>query len=458
MTDSEDELDQNPRNQKPRSMQFEFDNSVLRIGRSLLAASRENPIIGPTRIPTVTLRFTRLDPTPSNEQDYDYRISRTIDELLSMGIDVQLGERTATELSLCALNCSSNAPPQVHPTRNVNLDLSVLIALVSDLTHAPLPRSVADAEARFTPSTEYIEWKKRRLLYALKNRSANASQEEVSVNSEPDPLMRPSRNLVAQAMQEVGMGLFEEMHDRLSPLLKLSRPYSGFSDPRPVEFWTTQEAKERCMRIVEKIGGPHERRRAEALFCADVKRAEQGFWRESRYPAGFVPLFPLRIFPPGPEGTENELGLLQLPIADRQKPSSPFFRALEKTCRSILAQDTIPNPRVVEDLSEIQRATVTKANPRLTAHTVQSILWGARLGWTTLTANKTNVKAILREMRATRGGLLWNRGDEPSEANGDDVHIGSSTSPPSHEGGLNAALWIVHPRSLAESMRADFGS
>ena len=84
--------------------------------------------------------------------------------------------------------------------------------------------------------------------------------------------------------------------------------------------------------------------------------------------------------------------------------------------------------------------------------------WGAYLGWTTLTANRTSVKAILREMKTARvsgrlagidlhleqprggggGRLLDGDGDE-----GDDDDEGSAGC---------AAFWVVDPRSLAEGM------
>ena len=52
--------------------------------------------------------------------------------------------------------------------------------------------------------------------------------------------------------------------------------------------------------------------------------------------------------------------------------------------------------------AEIERATVTKANPRLMVHTVQSMEWGAELGWTTVIAHRASVKAILRELKLAR--------------------------------------------------------
>ena len=91
-----------------------------------------------------------------------------------------------------------------------------------------------------------------------------------------------------------------------------------------------------------------------------------------------------------------------------------------------------------DDSGEIQRAIVTKANPRLTAHTVQSMPWGADLGWTTLTANRMSVKAILREMKMAR---ITGRLDAVDEG---DVR--------GEEGVKSPAIWVVDPRSLAEGM------
>ena len=92
--------------------------------------------------------------------------------------------------------------------------------------------------------------------------------------------------------------------------------------------------------------------------------------------------------------------------------------------------ETVPHPQREDDGDgRVPRVSVMRANARLTVHTVQSMLWGAELGWTTVTANKASVKTILREM-ASRG-------------------------PVRDEGDVVAAIWVVDPRSLAEGMRAD---
>jgi hypothetical protein len=74
-----------------------------------------------------------------------------------------------------------------------------------------------------------------------------------------------------------------------------------------------------------------------------------------------------------------------------------------------------------------------KANSRLTSHTVQSLLWGAQLGYTTLTANRTSVRVILKEMVTRTNGALNDCGDIRSDH--------------------TAAIWLVDPRSLAEGLR-----
>jgi len=81
--------------------------------------------------------------------------------------------------------------------------------------------------------------------------------------------------------------------------------------------------------------------------------------------------------------------------------------------------------------------------PRLTRHTAESLLAGAERGWTTMTANRASVRAVLRGLRAHAETSLI----APEHAG--DAADGPATRP-------QAALWVVDPRSLAEGMRADF--
>ncbi|KAK0224063.1 hypothetical protein IW262DRAFT_871822 [Armillaria fumosa] len=386
--------------------QTEFDNSILRMGRALVEAAKANTyevasVDGIKRItPRVTLRLTRLDPSETSEdgEPSDPRIAQTIQCLRDMGIDVALGERQDNEIPIVA-EPPPFAPVPLKPTRRINLDLSVLIALVSDLTHASLPESIDEANTRFIPPTRAREWKKKKDVSALED-----GLDELSMSSD---LAKHSRALTNQVLQEMVKGMIQEISDRLPG--------------DDVEFWTTDEAKERCLRIVSKIGGPNEKRRAQALFLDPATTdAENLFWQSSRYAMAILPILPIHLYP--------EDGAALMPAT----PVPFFFHSLQNTCLDILSLENMSAPTGTSS-----RAVITKANPRLTAHTVQSMLWGARLGWTTLTANRTSVRAVLKEMEVRRKAAESGAVQEESVE------------------GADAALWIVDPRSLAEGMRSD---
>jgi hypothetical protein len=410
--EDEDEL-------RPRLAQTEFDNSVLRMGRELLAAAKANPISIPTTItPHVTIRLTRLDPLKDDAPDP--RIEKTIQCLRDMGIDVQLGARPAL------IPKTPMKPKLLEPTANINLDLSALIGLISDNSHSPLPRTEQEAHARFEPLQSYLDRKKDRakpLARASQGALGDALGDEGTwVNSG-----QYSRALAAQAIQEMNKGVLEEIHERMS-----AHPSTS------VTFWTTDEARHRCLQIVSKIGGEREKQRADALLGSTLctrtpsVTAPLAYWEHSRYPVGFLPLVPVHVHPSILPAVEDD---------DRQLRTS-FFNALTRTCTGILPHEAIPLSQVSahsststdeQVLEEIPPATPTSL-PKLTVHTVMSMLAGASRGYTTLTTNRSSVKAVLKEMRRTCGS----GGCEPEMG---DVE--------------KAALWILDPRSLSEGMRSE---
>ncbi|TFY78097.1 hypothetical protein EWM64_g5915, partial [Hericium alpestre] len=291
-TDSEDGLG---RGDRPSLAQAEVDNSILRMGHALISAAKDNPVVGTTVSPKIVFRLTRLDPHADPEiEGNDPRIALTIDILRDMGIDVQLGERATDEVVRSTLGPPPSRDLHLEPTRHVNLDLSILIALVSDLTHSTLPRTAAEAEERFVPSASYLEWKRSRLRAKIYGDRIDAEavtdgdQDSITIENAED-MGKHSRALADQLQQEMSKGLLQDMSERLSTL----------ADHGPVEFWTTAEARDRCIRIISKIGGPNEKRRAHALFSPpdDLSEPEKTYWKDSRYPLRFLPLLPLHIFP-----------------------------------------------------------------------------------------------------------------------------------------------------------------
>ena len=400
---------------EPFSPLTDQDNSLFRMGRAL-AAARTVPIAGTNERPSVTLRLTRLQP----DEDTDPRIAQTIDSLKSMGLDVQLGERTFRSLhGGMTINHPYHSPVQLHPTNRINMDLSMLIALVSDLSHAELPDSEDGAWSRFRMPVNARSWK------LGKASTAGASCRKSTPSSEDVEYGKHSRALSMQCMQEMEHGLVDEIAGRLR------------SGQDVTEFWTTEEARDRCLQIVEKIGGEDEKRRAHALFPVrfpmDVSRCREDFWRGSRFPQSYLPsLLPIYVHRP------------YTSIIPRSF-SSLFWGHLIQTCRHILSHDVAPHPRLYRKDGEMERAKVTKVNTKLTVHTVESMIIGACEGMTTLTANKASVKALLREMKGVEHGC--------EDTTAIDLRPGE-TSEQNSERSV-AAIWIVEPRSLAEGMRAD---
>ena len=412
-----DEDEDEPR---PRLAQTEFDNSVLRMGRELMAAARANPISIPTAMtPQVTIRLTRLDPLKGDNPDP--RIAKTIQCLRDMGIDVQLGARPAPTTK------TPTKPKLLQPTTNINLDLSALIALLSDISHSPLPRTEQEAHDRFEPPQSYLDWKKDRAKSLARESQGTLYDEDGDegtwVNSG-----HQSRALAAQAIQEMNKGILEEIHERMS-----AHPSTS------VTFWTTSEARHRCLLIVSRMGGERERQRADALLGSTLSArtppvsAPDAYWEHSRYPAGFLPLAPVHVYPSILPVVEDE---------DRQ-PTTSFFDALARMCTGILPHEAAPasvsqasappsSEQVLEDIPPAMQTSLQK----LTVHTVASMLAGASRGYTTLTTNRSSVKAVLKEMRSAWGRL--GGGYEPEMG---DVE--------------KAALWILDPRSLSEGMRSE---
>ncbi|KAI9446081.1 hypothetical protein H4582DRAFT_2163561 [Lactarius indigo] len=399
--------------------QSELDNSLLRMGHALLAAARHNPVLDTNKPPEVVLRLTRIDPDEINECENDPRIALTIELLRKMGLSIKLGERgPITQLMDLA---STLRPPTFVPTHRVNLELSVLIALVSDLSHAPLPDTIDAAHMRLIPSAEYVERKRSR----LRAKKSGSNDDTNTIEEEVGPTQRP---LSEQLLQEMRKGILQEIHERLLGYLG----EANGDAPLPVEFWTTATARDRFLRIVAKNGGPDEKRRARALFHTDddssvsLNERVAQYWANSRHAPAFLPLLPIRVF-----------SSLEPTSVETSRPHAGFFSALEETCRALLTSGTVtaPLPEAAND-GELQRATVMRPNERLTVHTVQSILYGAVRGWTTITANRARVKAILREVTARGYGAKGRQSPDGGE-------------------GRHAALWVVDTRNLAQKMRSD---
>jgi len=404
---SDEEDEGKDTNQPSIAPELYLDNSVMQTGKGLLAAAQLSASEGETT-PTVVLRLSRLS---QQDLDNDLRISNTVKQLQKLGITV--------ELDLQAVSLDPPAPLRsFRLPHKINLDLSMLIALVSDLTHAPLASSREDAEARFQPQTDR-SWKRR--LERSKEKGGAGAEEEVPDSGAGGGAIEHCRELAAQSCQEIEHALLEEISNRI-------RSDSGNTN---CELWTTQDAKNRFFSIVNKIGGEVEKRRARGLF-GEGPLGIDAFWWESRY---HIPTFhglPVRVF------------ATDLPPTQATYELSSFNGQISYTCRNMLQQPTrsdIKNSNTTEKKRTVV-APIRFAG-RISVHTIVSLLWGAETGMVTLTSNKASVKALLREMRGF--GLPVARAS-PSQACDEEEQV------------LDFAVWVTGPRSLAEVMRADSGA
>lgn len=350
----------------------------------------------------VTVRLTRLDPTPSQE-NYDSRIQTTIERLREMNLDVVVGDLPPVEDELI-FGPGVRSAPQYCPSHRINLDLSMLIALISDITHAELPTTSREAYARFQSN----------------------SMDSRSMDDDDADSRAHGHALGAQLVHEMSTGLIDEIRKHTS--------HPGTSQVTTHEFWTSSEAKHRCLAIISTVGGPREKLRAEAMFSVD---GAERFWASSRSRYCVRPLkdlIPIHVI------EDSEL------FGPGNSCQSPHFERLYQTCSAILlngkAEEETKDRGREAGSTATEGGKVVRLNAKLTGHTVQSMMQGAMRGYTTLTANKASVRAILREAaKCTVNGSV---ADESEIDDG-------------HEQLEAAVFWVTEPRSLAEQLQSDYG-
>lgn len=258
-----------------------------------------------------------------------------------------------------------------------------------------------------------------------------------------------SRALSAQLLQEMKLGLIDELRHHLSIYILTTQT----STPAPsIEFWTTPDARDRCMRIVDKIGGMDEKRRAAALFACRYDSRNVGavrsedvedFWLDSRHTKNYLPVVPVKVF--GENGEPDRCDVTA--ESDEDAGNEGLWLALEHTCDQLLATKSYGSVSSTPNPTEFQRAPSTQPNRRLTTHTVHSLREGVRRRWTTLTANRASVREVVRELEKCgsaedQGAWAWRNDDLERAGRGDE-----------HEKRMKAILWTIAPRSLAEGMR-----
>lgn len=399
--------------------------SIVRQCVVMREASVANPVWA-DGCPRLILRLTRLC-----EAEQDHRIQSIYSHLRTLGVDLHFGDpvESGTQIIAQSRVYLDSAP---IPSMNLNLDLSMLVALISDISHAPLPSSLPEAEARFQPVRRIWKRKTSRIDgHILEDRAAQ--QEELGPEEH-------SRALIAQLQQEMQSALIPDLIDTIASACD----DRGLS-PLAVRFWTTREAMERCLEIARKIAGPRELARAYCLFQNSIGSSDkETFWSESRHRVCDGPLKDLHI-----RIIEDE--------PDRAKGKSPahsFATRLESACRMVLENEGIVQrngalPRNSRGKRPTKGQNAGNSPKKPSLHTVRSMLAGATHGMTTITANRMSVKQMVRIM-GLRG--LTTDDDFAAFLVAEPKTLAEQKRTDAKAYPSVASIWTLEPRSLAESM------
>lgn len=409
--------------------------------------------------PEVHIRFTRLlshldephlllhvhdtDGDSSIEAYFtkdDGIIIRQLRRLVSLGLYLDFGpaQDPVTTSAEDDPEPKHNLDPVLIPTSGINLDLSLLIALCSDITHAPLPSSEEDAQMRFATLSrrqrQTLGHQPIQIATATDDQGESRSKAADQDGKQPGPrveetaapalhpaasgvepnanLGEHSRSLVAQVMQEVQRSLMDEIRDRCYPassipetrrhVLSKEEPLETATPVRAVSFWTTSEAKDRFLAIVDKIGGPKEKARSRALFGPQLGQEDflaiEEFWKDSRFPNRYIPdLVPVRIHPhpapvadtmPGSDLGPNDIkGDMTLPSPVHTSPRSAFdnkndtaensfHSRLRATCLDLLSSPPVPKS-VPTPLSQTSSSPRPKSNAASSPKSIPKLPPGA---------------------------------------------------------------------------------
>lgn len=378
------------------------------------------------------------------------KVESVLDEVRSIpGVEVSLGPaRSEEELNRRPIfPCYS--PVAFQPTQNVVLDLSLLIALLSHISHMPLPPATDGPEGVFLPLVRQYR----------KDGSLRSEAERKQA------MLGGSENAKALTVQ-LGIEMAHPLVDELVDGLALALPTTAFppfscstsqvSDDASGEVicWATQESADRLQAIVRKLASPSELLRAQMIWAVPGESPSEREARTTAWWAGSRANFSSSSADAGL--TKFHRALADVRLLPASRASDPFNLApLEGPKRSWTAD---ANQRPFVELHHLlthllrppnqSEGALPKLPPSLTPHTVRTLLAASSRGWTVLTTNRASL------------ARLWKYIEEA----GVDPSLGSATAVASEsisEDGARAQVarqglavaWLLEPRSLAESMR-----
>lgn len=307
------------------------------------------------------------------------------------------------------------SPPSLNrsvPTPTLNMDLSALVALVSQISHLPLSR---------LPNAEEVD--KCFSKTHWKNGHSLLDQDDADGDSGTDKSQgtQHARTLREQLRREITTDCFFEA--MLSPL----------QEGQQLRLVCTQEAKHKFFEILSLVGGPTEQRRARLLF---EEHGQDDFWKGSKW-----------------EADEEARSKIILPVtsldfdASKVEPmgtSGDHFSRLARKC----VQDGLEELRHPTSHTSTHSSIGGTGIQRQTSHTLASLLFGFVQGYSTLTTNIASIKWLTRDIgRSEKAeGSTGGYGDGAVAVDAD--ADATSATPLSS----SSSIVLFYPRSLAEKM------
>ncbi|EST04857.1 Protein of unknown function DUF1308 [Kalmanozyma brasiliensis GHG001] len=367
------------------------------------------------------------------------------------------------------------APPRPHwrTTPNINLDVTAMIALVSDTTHGIFHENGAQDplldEAKRHPKLHDGEHGSGALFqhhfrtFSIRKEALEARAAELSLQDDQQDeaslaldkaAAKEGRALAIQLEREMTIEtLFDAI---LGPMWdKNSSAASGESAKgTPVELFATVGAFDRLRRVSSTVGGPNEKRRVKALL-GDPGIDPQDFWHGSKWAAPehdelrrclILPIQPLQDL--GPGGFDSCTSLKEV---YPDLPRAHFISHMVDTLESCLSELWGPDWRdISEDLprskyKKLRQSTVHQAGGQ-TYTTLRSMHACARYGMTTLSSNMDSIQWLLKEM---------NRRPYSQQTKEilRDTSMEELATLRKQEHPFYSCFIVLHPRSLSEQMR-----
>ncbi|KAN0060606.1 hypothetical protein ACQY0O_007264 [Thecaphora frezii] len=353
--------------------------------------------------------------------------------------------------------------PNWKTTRRVNLDVTAMIALVSDTTHGIFDQPAAgadgpsarpkadDADPTFQRHFRTFSIRKEALEARAAELSLQDDQSEEAARAMDSAASKEGRALAIQLERELTLEtLFDAI---LEPILGRDTGLEG--DPgRKVELYATVGAFDRLRRVSSTVGGVNEKRRVAALLGENGVTPDN-FWRGSKWAAAEyaplreclqLPVQPLSDLGPGGFASIDQLCDLYPDLA-RQHFVSHMIDTLESCLTELWGPEW---QQISEDLprskyKKLKQHSIHQAGGQ-TYTTLRSMHACARYGMTTLTSNMDSIQWLLKEMNrrpysSTTRALL-------ERAKAQDVNVLFDP-----RANYEACFLLLHPRSLSEQMR-----